>query len=201
MTASIPCRENLRQAIEGHLREHGPRNWKLVRDQFSGVSDASFWRTVRRVRTPTDDAADIHQARKRVSLHVAGRLDRQNAKTGTSLPEGEFFSGLNLLRMLENIFDDIQLLRAFSTSAEGAVRNPLFFAQTISMRERTLKTAIGCAQSILNLEYATSFYDAVVDEIALVDPDTAKRITVRLAKLSERIPGDNWVHRAPGQAT
>ncbi len=66
------------------------------------------------------------------------------------------------------------------------IKNPHAFDRSIQRRANLLETSISAVQQIWNLRTMQSFYEVVVQEIGKADPDTQKRILVRLAELNAR---------------
>lgn len=180
-------RAELMRAIASHLRDNGAGNWNKLQGRFPLVPAATFWRYVRKVRTSETDRIALGQARQRLADHVA--LQVHNAAdqqiSGAELPSvASGWKQLNLLRHLEQAFADIDALRAFARS-EGQISHPHFFAQTIGMRDRTVATALRCAESIWDVQRMWDFYDVLVEEVASESPEVARRITQRFRDVAK----------------
>ena len=213
MVVDKTIRNEAVKAISDHLAEEGPRNWHLVRKRFPQVPDATWWRWVRGVReAPIGPARTqsirtaVGRAKERLN-EAESRLIEEGAAelpAATSMPESvaclptapspaflatggsKAVQSLNLLAMFHQLVADAEMLRAYSLSEGGKIRNPATFDKSIERRLRLIGQALEVTQQVWDLETMQRFYDIIVAEVTAEAPDTARRIMVRLDRLSER---------------
>lgn len=173
----------LREAIAKYGPEAGP---KLVRERYpdSVVSKPTWYRWLRKLNASPLDVAVLSakQAAKKAgkSLPVAPppqyMIDRPTEARGN----------VKFMTRLEHLYQDAELLRAWSMTEDGQkIRVPAFFAQSVKLRSDLLERALQALQQIYDLEYMQKFYDTVVSEIAKTDPEAARTIMEKLQKLNE----------------
>jgi hypothetical protein len=161
----------LEQAIRAHLRSHGPKGWATVRSRFTEVSDSTFWRSVRRIRAGPEALPSTGEARRRLAAHVTSAVGIRPAPTSRRPV---------LALQLQQLFDDVDLLRSFAMK-DGRIKNPHLFNQAIVLRERAIVATVRCSEAVLQQEEAAGFFEALIDEVSAESPATARRIMVRLA--------------------
>ncbi len=93
---------------------------------------------------------------------------------------------LNLLEKFEELYADAMLLREFAVNPEAGVKSPLYFGQSIGLRDRLLETALRSADTVWNLRRQRDFYDLVINEIAAASPEVAQTIMEKLRDLNAR---------------
>jgi hypothetical protein len=164
------------EMIRAHIVEHGERDWAIVRARLPDISDATFWRYVRRTRSGAP-APSVGEARRRLAVAANASCD---ALAGPSVG-----MTADLGVHLAQLFHDVDLLRAYSMK-DGTVKIPTLFTQAIGLRERAILAAVKSRDAILYEAEATAFYKAVVDEVAAVDGAVAHRIMMRLTALQGR---------------
>ena len=183
---AIPLQQELMSAIQAHLATHGEGNWSAVREKFPSVSEATLWRYIRKVRTGDIDVP-LKQARQRLTDHVAMTAQQTPGPNRTEFAgsgPGTDWQRAGVLTQIAQGFDDLELLRRYSMSADNAIKNPLIFAQGISLRDRLVGTAVKCGEAAFEAGRVAEWIDSIVDEVAAEAPETAQRITKRLHQFS-----------------
>lgn len=202
-----PIKDEVVAAIHAHLAVHGSKNWSVLFERFEprGIHKTTFWSWVKEVKTAAAASPALAAARTAIQTVVEGRE--------TQLPEGvsghlpatpspNFISktgarGLaqfDMILEIKKLYADAEMLRAYSVKevktedgeAREHIKNPVAFDKSIARRASLLETSISAVQQIWNLRTMQSFYEVVVQEIGKADPDTQKRILVRLSELNQR---------------
>jgi hypothetical protein len=199
LVAPNPERENAIADIAAHLAQHGPGDWKKIRDRYPAVSDAAFWRYVKEARRRPAPQPFIEAARRVLAERAAAMThDEKIGAITANLPAAvspDFIARngergqaqLRLIDRFEQLFDDAILLRAFAMHEDGRrIKNPVIFGSTISMRDGLLRTALQATQAIWDLRRSQELWDLAMDEIAAESPECVGRILVRLTELNSR---------------
>ncbi len=193
MSDRDPRRAEAFQAIVEHVRSAEPGTWKAIRDRFPDIPEATFFRYVRKARQAQSGEVAVAEARQRIADHVGavashpdvGAVQPDINGQGSLVPsEALGFRQLDLLRRVDEVFADIELLRAYAMGPEGKIRAPLFWTQAISLKDRSIGTALKCASAALSMERVIDFMDDVVAEVAAESPEAARKIIVRLTRFS-----------------
>ena len=186
----------LKAAVAEHLAESGGADWKALQARFPGVPHTTFWRCVRAVRAEAPDAEKLAAARDKIAERYAAEPEagRREAVAANlpATPSPNFIAkggvkgtrSIDLLGRLHELFADADLLRGCALAKDGAVRNPMIFAQSIALRERLVSSALKTLEAVYDLRYAEQFFMAVTDEVAAESPTTAGRIIARLKVLN-----------------
>jgi hypothetical protein len=187
MTDSFSRRAEAAQAIREHLQKEAGGNWKAVRERFPDIPEATFWRMIRRERQAATGDVKIAEARRRLADHASASIQSQAeadaalAEAGASAPSDVVgLRGLDVLGRLEQTFADIDMLRAYALTTDGKVGKPLFFAQSIALKDRSLNTAVKVAEAVMDMQRTWDFFDLIVSEVAAESPEAARRIISRL---------------------
>jgi hypothetical protein len=93
-------------------------------------------------------------------------------------------ASINFLGRINNLYEDAEKLRAYSLNAEGNIKMPLFFSQSIKLRSDLLKTGIQTLQEIYDLRHMQGMYDAIVEAIGEASPDVQRHVIERLHRLN-----------------
>jgi hypothetical protein len=153
--------------IRTHLQRNGSRNWAAVRERYSSVSPATWWRLVRTVKEQAGIKQVISSRRRSLVEPVAARQYRRGR-------------GFDLLAAFHSLFADAERLRAHCLDGDGGLRNPVIFDRSIRTRLKLLKQAVKLEQQILNVTAQQAFYEALVAEIAAESPEVHRRLITRL---------------------
>jgi len=97
---------------------------------------------------------------------------------------------LDYLTHIHEMLADCDRLRTFAMKVDPAtgeerIHNPLFFTQAMRMRNEVLNTAISAMKALWDIQKMQQFYDAIVAEVAKVDPETGRRLMERLQELDD----------------
>jgi hypothetical protein len=161
-------------------------NWREVRALHPDVSEPSWWRLVRKARQTLSGEQSVAKARQQLADHLAvgavpvsnddGRrkIDSERADNIPSVAAA--FRDLDLLGQVKRQLADAELLRQYAINADGKIKAPSFLAQSISLRDRLVGTALRLAEAVWSLERQWQFYDAVVERVAVTSPETAHAI-------------------------
>jgi hypothetical protein len=184
--------------IETHLAQRGPQEWALVRARWPDVPEATWWRWVALAKRKIADAAILEGSRRKLAERAAATTAEEKAEiVGANLPVApspdflakngdQGVASLDLLAKFQELYDDSMLLRGYAVNAEGNVKNPMIFRDSVALRDRLLQTALRAAEAVWNLRRQIEFYDLVVDEVAKASPEVAQAIMERLSVLNER---------------
>jgi hypothetical protein len=167
--------------------------WRETRARHAAVAEATFWRLVRKARQNLAGEGSVAKARQHLADHVAAgaihtapiaREAVPAASGDDAIPSvGDAFRELDLLGQVRRQLADVDLLRQYAVGTDGKVRAPMFLAQSISLRDRLVATALRLAEGVWSLERQWQFYDAVVERVAATSPDTARTIIADLKAL------------------
>src|SRR5579859_1754025 len=106
--------QRVKDAIRRHLEEVGPTRWKAVRILCPDVSDATFWRCVKAVRTEGDRAHDTVR-----SAPTASPAADDDVPCLGALPA--FYNPLQKARLYESLLADAEALRAHAVDRRGKI--------------------------------------------------------------------------------
>jgi hypothetical protein len=187
-------RTALQKAIADHLSNHGPREWEGVQQQYPDIAQRTFWRYVKQAKESPPLPEHVAAARERVQ-HIEGALPDSVADRAP-LPAPVPLSYLtqsgpkalrkiDLLQVIHASMADIEVLRKFSMTADGAnVRIPKILVDSVRLRLTVSELFLSLVGELWSRERQQQFYDLVMDAIQEESPDCAKRITNRLKKLN-----------------
>jgi hypothetical protein len=201
-------------AIDRHLRVIGPREWDSFRKRFPDTfpmdetGRRKLMRWVKRVRDRSgldlgpeahrDENAKVKsrkavaQATLAVAKHIptapppASMMDTCQRVTPSRGQRIDFLAAIS------QVFADAEKMRAFSvkpdeSAADGeAIKNPVWFDASIKRRLDVLTGAVQVMQQYWDLQRMEDFYTAIIDVIGEVDPETQRRLMVKLSELNAR---------------
>lgn len=202
-----PLKDEAIAAINAHLAVHGSKHWGPLFERFEakGVGKNAMWIWIREAKAAAASTPMLAAAKTAIQVAVSGRenqLPEGPEKHLPATPSPHFISrtgerGLaqfDMILEIKKLYADAEMLRASSvkqTQTEDGetkeqIKNPLTFDRSIARRANLLETSIRAVQEIWNLRTMQNFYEVVVQEIGKADPDTQRRILVRLAELNAR---------------
>ena len=171
-----------------HLAEHGAKNWNLVRDKYPEINERVWWRMIAAVK---DGQTPEHV------LKVAIAKARNQARRQLPAPPPPDYiakggatavANMDFLVQFRDLFSDAVLLRDWATNTKDdggrAIKNPMFFAQSIKLRRELLETCMKMMREVYELSQSKELWDTALDEIAAESPETYQRIMKRLAALN-----------------
>ena len=187
-----PRREEAVEAINTHLRDYGPVGWERVASKFHDVPKATLWRWIKEVRekvSKTPTRQKLKAANKRVQ-----RIVEDVRAAGGSLPatpspaylaengaEGE--ANINFLGSFQQLYREAEKLRDYSLNADGNIRIPLYFQNSINLRRNLLQNYLEVFQQVYDVKRMEAFYESIIEEIGKVSPDVQKAVVERLHRL------------------
>lgn len=194
------AREACMRDIEHHIKTVGPHEWKMVMARHPMVSERMFYRYVARARgmgaskakvfTPEPDT--VRDAIKHLAQRAQTAAMKENIPHPPS-PAIIAMDGLDARRKLDflchvhEMLGDCDLLREWSLrrDEDGTVRvhNPMYFSKAINQRGQILEIAIAAMKALWDIQRMQKFYDQVVEEVAKENPDTGRRLMMRLQEL------------------
>jgi hypothetical protein len=198
VAAPSPDKDQAIADIEAHLCKFGPQQWGPLRERYAHVPEPTWWRWVRIGKQRIGSPAYIEEARRQLAARAAQTTpEERGASVAASLPAApapDFVAKngarshvqLDLLEKFEELYADAMLLREFAANSEGGIKNPLYFGQSINIRDRLISTALQAMQAVWDLRRMQELYDAVIAEVEKASPETAQAIVERLHDLNQR---------------
>lgn len=187
-----PKKDEALEAINAHLRDVGPKEWDRLESKFPDVPKATLWRWIKQVRDKASDAPSrqkLQAAKKKVRQVVDDVRQAGGVLPATPSPSymaangAEAEASINFLGRINTLYADAEKLRDYSVNDAGGIKMPLFFSQSIKLRQSLLATALATMQEIYDLRKVQGFNDAILEAIAEESPETARRIVERLHRL------------------
>ena len=190
-----------------HLASVGPKEWGKLLAQFPDVAPATAWRWIRTARNSTPSGPELRAAAQRLQHATAGlnNLRAQEAERrgicdlARSIPsapapatvcrDGSALLGLNFLADFDALFRDAHALRDSAVRQDNGgehVINPRTFDRSISRRRELIEARIAVRNELWDLERMEVFYTTIINTVAEVAPEVARRIQARLADLNVR---------------
>ena len=203
MALDDTTRQAALKAIAAHLAEVGPKDWSAVRERFSDIPHATWWRLVREVRGGAAQPESLEKARKKLDKRLRKAPKPEAIKAHLpAAPSPDYIArhgeeGLrqfDFMRELTILFDDALLLREYALNNEGKIKIPMFFEKSIRLRGDILETGLTAAKEVFDLQRIEAFHEAILEEIRQVSPECAHRIIERLHKMNTQF---GWSH-VPG---
>lgn len=202
-----PLRDEVIAAIHAHLAVHGSTNWSTLFERYEGqgISKPTFWTWIKEAKASAAASPVLAAAKTAIQTVVQGRESQLPEGVAAHLPatpSPNFISksgdrGLaqfDMILEIKKLYADAEMLRDYAIKevhgddgeTREQIKNPVAFDKSIARRANLLETSIRAVQEIWNLRAIQNFYEVVVQEIGMADPDTQKRILVRLAELNAR---------------
>ena len=188
-----PRKAEALEAINAHLRDVGPRDWGRLEAKFHDVPKATLWRWIKQVRDKAADAPSrqkLQAASKRVQKVVEGVREAGGVLPATPSPSylaakgAEAEASINFLGRINQLYTDAEKLRTYSLNADGNIRIPLFFLQSIKVRRDLLQTGLATLQEVYDLRQVQAMHDAIIEAVGEVSPEVQRRVIERLHKLN-----------------
>ena len=165
-------RKRAELAILEHIAEHGPKDWKLVRDQFPDVKERTFHNWIKVIRAGGSMPEPIKaKARERVRKpDILQHLPvtpppHYAAKDGAQVDVDMDF--MARARLIEH---DLMMVREATLfekgeSREGKPRNLGMMMKTVDGRLKSLDTGLKIMERIYDLQFMAEYLNAVVEII------------------------------------
>lgn len=212
LTASeyFALRTQVRADVEAYLLEHGQAGvTEAIVGKWTNDATRSCLRQMVGVildEPPSPEA--IQAARERIAQRLA---DRPTMRQDEARAQGvQFISAqlpaapspayiaqhgvqklerLDIFEELNRLYRDTELLRSSSVgidpkSGRETVKNARTFDKSISRRLEVLATSLASQKELWDLQRMESFYTAIIEVIAGVDPSIAAEIQRRLAAMN-----------------
>jgi hypothetical protein len=206
-------RDDILAAIAEHLRQHGSRQWKLVRErpEFAPIIGAQagetgrrkFYRWLKKVSEPMPaDSTRPHEGRAVAEAALADATERARAAAEKHLPAAPspaFFMKMgadaevkvDLIEALNEIWGDLQLIRSHAMEDDGSgghrVKSAKLLQDSAKNRLATVETVVRLIQDIYDIEALHRRYrslsDIIISELADA-PDIHARVLDRLDELN-----------------
>jgi hypothetical protein len=184
--------------IERHLMRVGEKDWREVRAKYPGVPESTFFRYVAEAKRKLADPQLVEEARQKLTERAAATPAEVKLTAAAAClpvaPSPDFIAksgpkgivSIDLLEKFELLYADAVKLRDYSLNEEDKIRNPLYFTQSITSRDRILNTALSAMRAIWDLRRMQNLYDAIIEEIGRVSPELQQAVVERLAELDAR---------------
>lgn len=195
-------------AITEHLNLHGPQNWNELMVRFPDVSRPTFFRWIKEAKEAMESQASsrgtgaLKLMQKRIRSQVEVNPERTQMQLKAQLPvapspallsqmPGEVVhQTFDFMSYFAEVVEDAELVKqsAITVNADGTkkVKNPMLLDNNIRRRLDIMTTFIQSVQAVWNLGKMEELYDAVIEEIGKVDPETQQAILARLRDLNNR---------------
>jgi hypothetical protein len=166
--------QNLDEAIEQHLERHGARNWKMVKERFPDISNATFWRHVKVLRQAPviPDPKPAEQVLSQMGGH--GLFPK-------------FFEPLKKLAEYERLLAEVEEMGRQAKNNQGKIVNWRMYVKSMEMRRTLLEQQIAAARMLVDLGKLELQWDAVIETVAAASPEVKKDIVERVSALNERL--------------
>lgn len=183
----------------------------MVFRQFPHVAEATIWRWIRAVKLETPDRPELINAKSKVmqktkraindrtveakvkgTTHIAKHIPAAPSPAYIAQTGAAGMANLDIMVEINDLYRDARLLRQFGMKTKinedgtetEEIKNPAVFEKSIQRRADLLETAISAMKEVWELNRMEKFYNAIIDAIGEVDPNTQRRIMVVLADLN-----------------
>ena len=181
------------EAINAHLKKHGPVDWERVESKFPDVPKATLWRWIKELRDKASDSPSrqkLQAASKKVRKvvedikEIGGLLPAIPSPAYMAAKGAEAEASMNFMGRVNELYSDAVMLRAYSLNAEGKIKMPMFFSQSIKLRRDILQTGITTLQEIYDIRMVQGLHDAILEAIGEEAPEVQRKVMERLHKLN-----------------
>jgi hypothetical protein len=166
-------RAALSSDIEAHLLASGSCDWRTVRDRHSDISNATFWRIVRKVKE-----AKTRQAGPVIPPSTDPGVS--GGPTGSASATSILFAGIlstaYLTSEFERALQDLEKLHEYCVDAEGKVIRPSTFIQYLKTRERLVGDIMHRRLQLLTEDAEDARWRAMVAAFADLDRDLYRKV-------------------------
>ncbi len=181
--------------IQRHIFNHGPTDFAKLREKYP-VSDATWFRWLRAAKDQSPPPEILEAARQQLAERAASLSPEETTAAAsaalTVAPAPEYIArsgpagmeNLNLLERLNQLYADAEMLRAYSLNSKGEIRMPMWFSNSVNLRDSLIGKAIKAVREVWDLTRQMEFCDSVLDEIQAESPACAARIVARLERLN-----------------
>lgn len=175
-------RENeIKDAINAHLEDFGPREWQKVSARFPDISRATFWRYVKNVReinqcAPEEDANWSDYEGDKILNRLPEKIDKFASQNEYPLPRQ-----IVLLRQAQ---EDIELLKRSALDPQGRIRSSATYQKSITLRIKAVEMESRLLDATFNQHDRQEFYDKIIEVIGSESPEVRDKIIAALEKLN-----------------
>ena len=169
--------EGLRKAIRKHLTDYGARNWKLVREKFTDIPHATFWRVVKAVREEKNDESK------------ASNTSTPDLAAPRPILFPDYCEPVQKLAEYESVIRSAQELIDQAKGPGGKIKNWQMHAKGVALRESLVRNQVEVMGQLHALGKDACLYQAVVDLVTELTPDRQKSFMHRLHELA-KLSGD-----------
>jgi hypothetical protein len=195
-------------AINEHLHLHGPKNWDELMVRFPDVSRPTFFRWIKEAKEKIESEASgrgttalkFAQKRIRSSVEVTPARTQQQIKAQlpvapspaiiSQMPGEVAAQTFDFMAYFQDVVADTELVTqaAVTINPDGTrkARNPGLLDSNIRRRLDIMTTFIQSVQAVWNLGKMEELYNAVIEEVGKVDPETQQAILARLRDLNNK---------------
>lgn len=180
------------QDVLDHLRVHGARNWKAVREAHQSVPARSWWRIVKRAK-----AALPALKNREVAAAFATAVELSKIASAVSVPppaalrraDKDTAEAVDLMSELRSLLIDADSLRDYALSPANdkgvrTIKNPMYYVKSIGLKRDLVETILRCFEQMFDVRAMQQFYDVVVEEVGRASPDVQAAIMDRLHTLN-----------------
>jgi hypothetical protein len=187
-----PWKAEAVEAINAHLRDHGPSGWERVESKFPNVPKATLWRWIKEVREKASDSPSrqkLQAAKAKIKkiveeVHsVGGSLPAAPSPAYLAAKGAEGEASINVLGRINELYKEAEQLRDYALNDVGKIRIPIFYKESINLRRNILQTKIDMLQEVYDLRRMEAFYEAIMDEIGKVSPEVQRAIVDRMRRI------------------
>jgi hypothetical protein len=181
-------RTALKNDIAAKLLAGGPKGWREIQSRYPQVSPATFFRLVGQVKAKRAEEADeLYSEPPTGGEIIVSGISREVSKWssgGTERPIS--LSAEKLFAEIASLFDDANLLRNYALDSHGKIKAPTAFVESVKLRDRAIRVAVGMFAEIHLANFADDFADAIFEAVAVVDLATAKQIMLAVHEIQTR---------------
>ena len=176
-------KERKNQAIsdlQTHIAEHGQKDWAIVRENYTDVPEATFWRWVKGVKEGKLTPKQISDAKKKIRKRVRKAPHEQIAEKLPVAPSPEYIAKngtdyVDFMTQYQDLVNDATLLREVSMR-DGKPRNIRAYTDSIKLRRELLDTKLKALERVWDLEQMQRYYRTIINVIQREDAGVAKRL-------------------------
>jgi hypothetical protein len=144
------------QDVLDHLRVHGARNWKAVREAHQSVPARSWWRIVKRAK-----AALPALKNREVAAAFATAVELSKIASAVSVPppaalrraDKDTAEAVDLMSELRSLLIDADSLRDYALSPANdkgvrTIKNPMYYVKSIGLKRDLVETILRCFEQM-----------------------------------------------------
>lgn len=184
-----PLKETVVAELKAAIDQYGPdAGPKMVRKNYPNIAKATWYRWLSELKaTPIDNA--VREARRLAKATVADHLPAVPAPAYLCDRPVEARNAIDVMGKVQQLETFALMLMAYSTkesvdkNGNPEIKNPMYFVQAAKLYDNALARLLEACGLLYEWQRMQNFYDAIVEEIRVADPEIARRIMDRLAAL------------------